>query len=517
VGGVCNYWISDVVMIAVKFRELLVFLVRRTYNVVATFFLFTCVCGALVCAEEITMEDIIEGYKNNASQFHKARVFYETVKILHRPFQVTTESGTVLTNEDILQPTYKLDYWTNFEDLFIRGGNETEDSLVRGGHMSFDTVFGGSLENRISTIDFENTYRKIPVLTYSAQDKIVRHWLGYDTIEMENNGRSTQSIPRAFVGSTIPLVRDPDFAFPPFVPFSRENADRVFPTDAFFDAPLDDFRLLGTVTLRGETYVVLESRSTSEAMQGLSRAVVGTKYEGADIRMNNIFRAWVSVKQGCIPVRIEKSARWSVDGRLVGHEESLDMNSALYYDEVFEIQEISKVKPGVFFPTKANRKFYAFSEDSEKALSSIPRTFVDVLDGHIPNVPITMVVSREKKWEIVRVIPDVEIPSEAFSLPFPKGTVLYDERTQKTSIVGMTDAEYEQMLREEGKKSRMMGVVPDSGMEFPDPDSKWTPEDFIPRAPQGWRTAFFVIGVNLVVLALLLRYFLLSLKRRKTE
>jgi hypothetical protein len=81
----------------------------------------------------------------------------------------------------------------------------------------------------------------------------------------------------------------------------------------------------------------------------------------------------------------------------------------------------------------------------------------------------------------------------------------------------MTDVEYEKMLREEEEKSRLFGTVPDSGMNgvLPDPNTKWKAEDYIPHAPRGYRSAFFIIGLNLIVFGLILRYYWLSRKRPK--
>ena len=506
-------------MVDVKIHMLQAFLVRNIYNVFASFLLVTCVGNASVYAEGVTVGDIIEGYKNNASQFYNARVFYITTTILHRPFRITTESGIILSNEDFVQPTYKIDYWTDSDNLFVRGGDESVASSIRGRLVSFDSVLGGSSVNSMSPADFENSYREIPVFTYSGQDKIVRHWLGYDMVERWDMGiskKTTLSIPKAILDSAIPLIQYPDFLFPPFVPFSRDDKERVFLTDVFFDMPLENFRLLGTVMSEGDTYFVLENKNIFEMYSGLSQSVVGTKYEGADIRRCNVFKAWISVNKGCIPVRLEKSSHWSVDGRLVGYKESLDFSSTLN-GELLEIHEINEVSPGFFFPVKASLKIYGITENHRETHSSAPRSFVDVLDGLAPTIPIIRIVSREKKWDVVRIIPDVEISEETLKLPFPNGTELYDMRTNKISIVGMTEAEYEQMLRDEEEKNLMFGVVPDSGMNgvLPDPNSKRNLEDYIPRAPRGQRTAFLIIGVNLIILALILRYFLLARKRGK--
>ncbi|MDR0705971.1 MAG: hypothetical protein LBF88_13445 [Planctomycetaceae bacterium] len=57
----------------------------------------------------------------------------------------------------------------------------------------------------------------------------------------------------------------------------------------------------------------------------------------------------------------------------------------------------------------------------------------------------------------------------------------------------------------------------DSGYVLPDPNAKRKFEDYIPRAPGGYRRAFFIIGVNLIVLSLLARHFFIRWREYKNN
>ena len=525
-----NYGYGCRVILVIRFRS-----IKCMRCVVFLILSLVAISNVSVCVGDVSVGDIVAGYKGNASQFQKARVLYKTHTILDRQL--------FLPDLNIVDPTFKIDYWTNFEDVLIRGGLEMA--------VPFDSVLNGASDSSITTIDFESRYREIPVFSYSEQNKAVRHWFGYDTVrrwDAASNSRLTLPMPKASIGGAMPLITNSNFLFPPFLPLSYENKESVFPTDVFFEPLHENVRLLGTHEYSGEKYFVLEKRETLSGNDATHSGIVyydwsdviaGTEHEGSDIRMYSVCRAWIDIKRGCIPIRLEYNHYYSVDGKLLGYDDSLNFNNTSS-DKVFEIQEIREIKHGLYFPMKASMKSYVMGGDAVTVIgiesvedimyeleqimdtaseqpTSMPVTILDILDGRMQDTSSVGEVYMEQKWEVFHVIPDVEISREALKLPFPKGTEVYDMRTGKTSIVGLTDAEYEQMLRDEEKAILMHGVVPDSGMVFPDPDSKWTPEDFIPRPPQGREATFFVIGVNLIVLALIIRYILLSLKRRKNK
>jgi hypothetical protein len=135
-------------------------------------------------------------------------------------------------------------------------------------------------------------------------------------------------------------------------------------------------------------------------------------------------------------------------------------------------------------------------------------------DGDIVDVGDSLVyeIQLENRWDVSKIILDVTVDRETLALPFPQGTIIFDDRSENFRVAGMTQKEYETMLAE---RSRSLGVVPDSGMVLPDPNSKRNLEDYIVRPPRGYRSAFFIIGLNLIVLGFIVRYIFLSRKGPK--
>ena|GEM_PF-5129297 len=327
------------------------------------------------------------------------------------------------------------------------------------------------------------------------------HDSSQDNIE-RNEGEITENV--------LPVRNRDELRYPPFLPFTFDDIENVFPTDVFFSHKESDAYLLGTQVIDGVEYYVMEIRVIKP----------GGLFQFQDENINycsvSVHRAWIDINRGCIPVRIEYLSALSKDGQLVEYTPSLQFSEPSR--TVFEVQEIQRYGTG-FYPAKASHRFMGTSINTlirlQEILDSVnTNNDADVEGDSLADLDFSLEVYSEIKWDVTDVILDVVINRETIVLPFPKRTVIFDDRTDKIRLAGMTEKEFEQMLLEQ---SRSFGVVPDSGMVFPDPDSKWTPEDFIPRPPQGKGATFFIIGVNLIVLAFILRYILLSIKQRRKK
>jgi hypothetical protein len=178
----------------------------------------------------------------------------------------------------------------------------------------------------------------------------------------------------------------------------------------------------------------------------------------------------------------------------VNYKTSTDFQKESAY--IFEINKIKECENGFFYPVEATQNFYA----------------AKMISGEKDTEPHSSVVYCKKKWKIFYVEMRVDITLNTLNLPFPKGTEVFDGRNKKLRIVGMTESEYEAQIKAEITKYNF-----DSGYVLPYPNAKRKFEDYIPRASGGYRRAFFIIGVNLIVLSLLARHFFIRWKKYKTN
>ena len=449
----------------------------RIFGCLFLFYVLFAEGGSRLFAQPASISDIVAGYKANASLFQGSRVCYKL---------------TVDRKRDNYSYEGAYDYWSDGQDVLLRGG----DLQKIGGT---EKIFSGQFSDNITSQDLETIYKEIPVISYDSEGKLEYRWsvfINGSGPEEENKGE--------IVANTISFADDDDFYYPPFLPFTFDNVENIFPTDAFFSCSESDLHLLGTQMVDGEEYYVLESRVMRP--EGL--------YQFQEDGMNfcSIQRAWIDIKRGCIPIRIEYLSALSKNGQLVDYIPSLQFSESCI--SIFEVQEIKKVGAG-FYPVRASHRFMGLSKEGKELLQ---KALNDANDGDVIDIGGSFVyeVQSENRWEVSKIILDVMIDRETIVLPFPKGTVIFDERSEHIRVAGMTEKEYETMLLEE---SRSFGTVPDSGMngELPDPNSKRKSEDYIPRSPRGWRSVFLIIGVNLIILAFILRYFLLARKQGKEQ
>jgi hypothetical protein len=353
-------------------------------------------------AQRASVSDIVAGYKANASLFQGSRICYKL-----------TDEETFDSHLRVFVGVY--DYWSEGQDFLLRGGSSKE---INGGDV--EKILSGRFPDNITSSDLNTLYRAIPVISYDSKEKLAYRWLVDARTNEKNEGK--------IISGDNPIFRSGEiFRYPPFLPFTFDEKENVSPMDAFFSFSESDLHFLGTQTIDGVEYYVIESRVIFP--EGRFR------FSDEDMNFCDIHRAWIDIRRGNIPVRIEYLSTLTRKGELIDYTPSLQFSERSR--SVFEVQEIRKQGNG-FYPTRTSLRFRDMSS---------------------------------KQWEVSNVIMDVAINRETLALPFPKGTIIFDDRMDRIRLAGMTE--------------------------------------------QGWRSALFIIGVNIVLLGLIIRYFLIERKRRQ--
>jgi hypothetical protein len=175
---------------------------------------------------------------------------------------------------------------------------------------------------------------------------------------------------------------------------------------------------------------------------------------------------------------------------------------------VVVVDEIKKDSSGGFYPAKITDT--AYSMDNNYNGPFLTRD--DILEGKTSPLP-PLVPLYHIHYDVETCRTDVHFPKINTDLIFPDQTLVLDKIKNKNFIVGLTEKEYEEHIKNEAKNLRSQ-YDRDSGYILPDPNSKRKVEDYIPRAPFGYRRAFFIIGVNLIILSLLARHFFIRWKEQ---
>ncbi|MDR2346337.1 MAG: hypothetical protein LBE18_09750 [Planctomycetaceae bacterium] len=473
------------------------------------FFLF-CIVGyffecTIVSAQSPLLEDIVAGYKTNASFFYSSRVYYEFYEEEKRSFYGDKDRNKDLIKNipEVKSQKFAYDYWTDFNNILLRGGNANDIDLKE--------LFANQ-KTDLKSSDFETLYRRTPVFSYVAKNKLAYQWIGYSSAVSVNNTRESE---HAFAQIEIDRVPNSikNFHYPPFLTYSFDeaefNAEEVFPADYFFAGSLKDKSILGKINIKGKDYVVMESRKLNpNIIDGTSSGFV----------FYNVYTGWIDTEQGFLPVRIQAAHAQSVNGKFVD-----GYTSSLQYSEkaspVFEIHNIKKIGDA-FYPMETSLCFTGFSVQAPepKPISEIDNNNSDKKvkeqdKKNIDNSPQSAYLfNNVQKWVIHRVQPDVVFPNDTLTLPFPKGTEVFDTRTKKISIAGITEKEYEAQI-----KSELTKYDRDSGYVLPNPNAKRKIEDYIQRSSGNYRITFFIIGFNLIVWSLFLWYFLIRWKNYRNR
>jgi hypothetical protein len=314
----------------------------------------------------------------------------------------------------------------------------------------------------------------------------------------------------AFIDSSNLVITTP-VLLPPYLPYGNsEKEDIIFPSDYFFSLPREGMSIIGHAQIDGSKCIVMEHMHDDTTLFDNPEMMQIMPPHISKIGHCAIYRAWVDPAKGFLPVRIEWNLLYSVNGKPVRYTASTDFNNECRY--IFAINKIKECGNGFFYPAEATQNFYGAKATSGKTIT-VP---LDVITGEKDPEPRPSIIYCKKKWKIFHVERNVDIASTTLDLPFPKGTGVFDGRIKKLAIVGMTESEYEAQIKAEEKELRSKYNF-DSGYVLPDPNAKRKIEDYIPRAPVGYRSAFFIIGVNLIVLSLLARYFFICWKEYKNN
>jgi hypothetical protein len=377
-------------------------------------------CGNSLFAQQVSIDDIVAGYRANASLFQGSRVFYQQNVKDRRWEDCYTFEGVY-------------DYWCNGQDVLLRGGDSEKISGV-------EKILSGQFPDNITSLDLQTLYAEIPVISYDSKEKLGYRWAVY----VNSSGPNDRHY-GTIAENTLPLTGHDPFLCPPFLPLPVEvegRAKEVFPADAFFSSSASDLHLLGTQIIDGIEYHVVESHVMSP--EGY--------YQFQEEGMNfcTIHRAWIDIKRGCIPIRIEYLSTLSKDEQLVEHDRDgriVDYVPSLQFSEssrtVFEVQEIQKYGIG-FYPVKSSLRLMGMSKEAiiqlQKILNEANANNEADTDGDLlSDVDFSLVVLSENRWDVTCVLLNVVIDRETIVLPFPKGTLIFDDRTEYVRFAGMPD------------------------------------------------------------------------------
>jgi hypothetical protein len=470
-----------------------------SFHWILTIFLFCIFCCVPCFGEELSPDDVIDAYHYHQSQFLGSRVLFGYSKKLHADFFGKSHETK---DEYSTQMQGCIDYWTDSTNFLVR---EIDVDLNNFDHI---TLIDSNLFhlNNFTASDLETTYRHLRISSYFAKENLTRIWQGFPSKDKEQS----QQRGSAFIDSSNLIIKTPILS-PPYLPYGNsENEGIIFPSDYFFSLPREGMSIIGHTKINGAKYIIMEHQTMYDDTNLFDNPEMMPPHI-SKIGHCVIYRAWVDPAKGFLPIRIE----WwgnieTINDKLTKDKTSTDFQKESAY--VFEINTIQECGNGFFYPTEATQNFYAAKIMPEETIN-IP---LNVVTGEKDTEHRPSVIYCKKKWKIFHVERNVDIASTTLDLPFPKGTGVFDGRTKKLGVAGMTDAEYEAQIKAEEQKSRAKYNF-DSGYVLPDPNAKRKIEDYIPRAPDGYRSAFFIIGVNLIVLSLLARYFFRCWKEYKNN
>ncbi|MDR2440761.1 MAG: hypothetical protein LBE12_15475 [Planctomycetaceae bacterium] len=427
----------------------------------------------------MTLNDIIAGFKYNASSFDSSRIIF-----VHNKSIVGGHEETAC-----------IDYWGDDQRFICR--------YYPSPDMSKFQISNLCETNQYKLVNMLNINPKSLISSYDDQTKIFLLWSG--CIEKQDSKRSCMAIS----GSSPETLTLPAFKFPPLTLSCFEKMDRANPIVSFFLLPPEEMNIIGYDILDSTPVVILQHKSNDIfPIEGVTLETWTT--------------AWIDTIHGFLPLRIDVQHFFLENDHVLPSypPEAFSMDiKKRSSPNVFTCTKIEKQENGGYYPMIMAREILVTALKHEQNETPSLPTLSD-LNARIKKYydnPISLIPTSIEKWEVVHCSPYQEITSEITQLDFPNGTRVLNRKTGKINIVGMTDIEYEKMLRDEEEKSRLFGTVPDSGMNgiLPDPNTKWNAEDYILRAPRGYRSAFLIIGLNLIVLGLIIRYYLLSRKRPK--
>jgi len=253
------------------------------------------------------------------------------------------------------------------------------------------------------------------------------------------------------------------------VPYEIES---VHPFDQLFAAPIRELAVVGTKSTPSAELLTLErTEIVSGALENLMTDEERRRLAGR-VGFFNLQTAWVDPARGCLPVRMEWSQRWTLDGREVFKTPA---------HIIVENVEIEQVADGVWYPRTSSMTTYAADESQELPKFSL----TSILEGRPPSGRSGILQTFE--WKVHKVQPRLELAQNFFALPFPNGSIVLDHDKNRLVAVGDRSAVLNRIVAAPGV---VTGDQPTS------------------------RTFIWLIGANVLVLALIIVAWRMNKKRR---
>lgn len=233
---------------------------------------------------------------------------------------------------------------------------------------------------------------------------------------------SSQADRRGVVVSTVEAFAD--LAFPPLalVDTTSVSPDCLHPSDRFMTGLDDSFQVLGPAIIQDRETILIERAVEAESKDQFLLPAQVQDY-GDRARYFRVTRAWIDMARGCLPLRIETSARYLFDGR------EIDDPFAINPISVFEIAAVERVEGGGFYPMKVSETSYE-TDSSVLAKLSIVNVVLEGADAKSERM-----IFEEKQQEVLHVDAN---PNEALWRRFalPDETRFADGRTKTSHFIG---------------------------------------------------------------------------------
>jgi hypothetical protein len=422
--------------------------------------------------KELLGIDVIAAYKQNAILLKNSRIVWKTIYNKHDINVITL-----------------CDFWTNGNDFLIRYNefpSKDKESVVS--HTDFDN-YPGIKNIDIIPEDLTSTYTQYKVASFNEKEQNYRQWNGNP--DQANSVRFT-----GLIGSKPLIFGFTNFSFPFFVNVKDKNINEN-PIDNFFSQP-QNVEVLGMTVLNDRKVLVL-------------RNSVMPAYKLFD-KVNIVFsyKAWLDVERGYIPLRIEETNFFYLDGKLLKWQENPnELNiSHLGINSIFTCFSILQCNNGAFYPQKCNFKIMTVSDEfafSPKPIEELEKRLHEKSENKISQIEYS-----NTDWEVLKVETNISPTAQTLALKFPKDTLVYNENTGKSIIIGMTEQEYDEFLKKETLEHQGSGILPDP---IPNPENNFL-GNVIPSS-NNFKRAMLIIGVNLVILSFI--FARLYLRWRKSQ
>lgn len=371
------------------------------------------------------------------------------------------------------EPHYTLqDFWTDgvqFQQRVPRIAqgwntpNPKRDGFIPGtGVPAFPFPDGPATAQNLPTL-----FRELRIVSYSRSAGF-RSWEG-----VEREGRYGGWVSTEAKGGIVPF---PPLGRPPLEWGANLAQSQWHVFDEFFSRPIEEMRVTGTAVLDGRAVYLLEHWKKTARLESFMLPELIEKY-GADVERFDVVRAWIDPARGCLPLRMEWTAKTQYKGVPL---EPLPGAEKLKPGRVVEEVKVEALAGGGFYPVSGVIRHYAVDADWSGPFATIE----DVIERRA--VPVARnVLNQETHWEVLKLQANMPLAEDFFALPFPRNTVYYDADEGRGLVTG-TAQDY------------LDGVVGPPGGEIPD-------ESAARPAQRSWWLPWCVGAVVLVCIAWLLR------------